>query len=142
MALRLALTPELRALLEDAAVPKRVHDLKLALHVLHGLGVEIHGPVDDTMLLSYALNPTHATQALADVAARNGHTPPTTLAAAAAAIECPYTAPARKRWNEPVSTRVYSEIDLPLAPVLYRMEQAGVRIDISALDGLSKRFGV
>jgi hypothetical protein len=40
-ALRLPLTPELRALLEDASVPKRVHDWKLALHVLGGLGVEL-----------------------------------------------------------------------------------------------------
>ena len=38
--------------------------------------------------------------------------------------------------------RVYRDIDLPLAPVLFRMEQAGVRIDIGVLDGLSKRFAV
>jgi DNA polymerase-1 len=50
-ALCLALTPELRTLLEDAAVPKRVHDWKLALHVLSGLGVNLRGAVDDTMLL-------------------------------------------------------------------------------------------
>jgi DNA polymerase I len=37
--------------------------------------------------------------------------------------------------------RAYEEIDLPLAPVLYRMEQAGVRIDTSVLGHLSKRFG-
>ena len=36
-ALRLSLTPELRALLEDPSVPKRVHDWKLALHVLLSL---------------------------------------------------------------------------------------------------------
>ena len=29
--------------------------------------------------------------------------------------------------------RVYREIDLPLAPVLFRMEQAGVRIDKGVL---------
>ena len=40
-ALRLELTPELRALLEDATVPKRVHDWKLVLHVLGGLGVDV-----------------------------------------------------------------------------------------------------
>jgi DNA polymerase-1 len=39
-------------------------------------------------------------------------------------------------------TRVYGEIDLPLAPVLFAMEQAGVRIDKNALDSLSKRFSV
>src|SRR6202042_3687951 len=37
-------------------------------------------------------------------------------------------------------TRVYAEIDLPLAPVLYRMEKAGVRIDKNALSGLSEKF--
>ena len=82
-ALRLALTPELRALLEDAAVPKRVHDWKQALHLL-GAQAWLRGTVDDTMLLSYALNPTHATQSLADVAARHGQAPSSLPAAAAA----------------------------------------------------------
>jgi DNA polymerase-1 len=138
-ALRLSLTAELRALLEDANVPKRVHDWKLALHVLHGLGVELRGPVDDTMLLSYALNPTHTTQTLADVAARNGQGPPSSLPASAAAIHA--LAPAlREEVDKAGVARVYAEIDLPLAPVLFRMERAGVRIDTLALNGLSERF--
>jgi DNA polymerase I len=139
-ALRLPLTPELRALLEDAGVAKRVHDWKLALHVLGGLHVALHGPVDDTMLLSYALNPTHATQSLADVAARNGQGPPSSLPAAAAAIQALATA-LRQEADKAAVTRVYAEIDLPLAPVLCRMEEAGVRIDTTALSGLSDRFG-
>jgi DNA polymerase-1 len=140
-ALRLPLTPELRALLEDAAVPKRVHDLKLALHVLHGFDIMLAGAVDDAMLLSYALNPTHATQTLADVAARHGQGPPLTLAAAAAAIDALIPA-LRSEADRSGVARVYTEIDLPLAPVLYRMEQAGIRIAIHALDGLSKRFSL
>ncbi len=141
VALGLPLTPDLRALLEDAAVPKRVHDWKLALHVLSGPGVALRGPVDDTMLLSYALNPTHATQTLADVAARHGQAPPSTLAAGAAAIHA--LAPSLRAEVEKSGLgRVYSEIDLPLAPVLFRMEKAGVRIDIGVLDGLSKRFAL
>jgi DNA polymerase I len=139
-ALHLPLTVELRALLANTNVPKRVHDWKLALHVLHGLDVELSGPVDDTMLLSYGLNPTHATQSLADVAARNGHNPPLSLAAAAATVLS--LAPTlRKEVDHLGVDRAYKEIDLPLAPVLYRMEQAGVRIDTSVLDHLSKRFG-
>ena len=138
-ALLLSLTPELRTLLADAGVPKRVHDLKLTMHVLDGLGVDLNGHADDVMLLSYALNPTHATQSLADVAARHGAAPPASLPAAAAAI---YTltptllAEVKREGLE----RVYAEIDLPLAPVLYRMEQAGVRIDVAALNKLSERF--
>ena len=138
-ALRLPLTPELRALLEDAAAPKRVHDWKLALHILGDVGVELRGLVDDTMLLSYALNPTHATQSLADVAARNGQTPPSSLPASAAAIHALVPA-LREEAAKAAVSRVYAEIDLPLAPVLYRMEEAGVRIDTGVLDGLSKRF--
>ena len=138
-ALCLALTPELRALLEDAAVPKRVHDWKLALHVLSGLGVSLRGAIDDTMLLSYALNPTHSTQTLADVAARHGQPAPSTLAAGAAAIHA--LTPVLKAEVEKTGVeRVYAEIDLPLAPVLFRMEHAGVRIDTTALSGLSDRF--
>jgi DNA polymerase-1 len=71
VALRLALTPELRALLEDASIPKCTHDLKSALHILDGRGVTLRGQTDDTLLLSYALNPTHTAQSLADVAARD-----------------------------------------------------------------------
>ncbi|MGH9589926.1 MAG: DNA polymerase I [Terracidiphilus sp.] len=138
-ALRVPLTDDLRTLLADPAVPKCMHDLKLALHVLHGLGVELRGHVDDTMLLSYALNPTHNTQTLADVAARSGLAPPKSLAEAAAATQaltCVLLDEVKKEELE----RVYSEIDLPLAPVLYRMEQAGVRIDIKELGRLAEHL--
>jgi DNA polymerase-1 len=140
-AVRLPLTAALQALLEDETVPKRAHDLKLCFHVLHGLGIQLRGAVDDAMLLSYALNPTHASQTLADVAARHGQAPPATLTAAAAVIES--LVPSLRSEAERLDvTNVYTKIDLPLAPVLYRMEQAGIRIDTRALDGLSKRFGL
>ena len=61
--------------------------LNLALHVLCGLDIALRGSVDDTMLLSYALNPTHTTQTLADVAARHNQQAPESLPAAAAAIQ-------------------------------------------------------
>jgi DNA polymerase-1 len=140
-ALRLPLTPELRALLEDAKVPKRMHDWKSALHALGAHGVALRGAVDDTMLLSYALNPTHSTQSLADVAARHSQAPPATLAAGAAAIHALVPALLAEAEQAGVG-RVYAEIDLPLVPVLFRMEQAGVRIDTGVLNGLSKRFAV
>jgi DNA polymerase-1 len=139
-ALHMPLTDELRALLADAKVPKRAHDLKMALHVLSGLGVELHGHVDDTMLLSYALNPTHTTQTLADVAARSGLTPPKSLPEAAAeiqALSCVLLDEVKKEELE----RVYAEIDLPLAPVLFRMERAGVRIDKKELGRLAEHLG-
>jgi DNA polymerase I len=139
LALRLPLTPELRELLEDVTVPKRVHDWKLALHGLGDVGVELRGPIDDTQLLSYALNPTHATQSLADVAARNNQPAPSSLPAAAATIQALVPA-LREEVDKAGVARVYAEIDLPLAPVLFRMEKAGVRIDTTALSSLSDKF--
>ena len=135
----LSLTPELKKLFEDASVPKHVHDLKLALHVLCGLNVDLKGRVDDGMLLSYALNPTHTTHTLADVAARQNQTAPTSLAAAAA-VTLALVADLRDEVGRSKVSRVYEEIDLPLAPVLYRMEKKGVRIDLGVLDSLSRQF--
>ena len=135
----LPLTAELKALFEDASAPKRVHDLKLALHVLGGLDVDSHGSFDDSMLLSYALNPTHTAQTLADVAARHNQAAPKSLSAAAAATQFLVT-DLRAEAERAHVTSVYETIDLPLAPVLYRMEKNGVRIDTAVLDRLSKRF--
>jgi DNA polymerase I len=137
--LRMPLDPQLSTLLQDSSVPKRIHDLKLALHVFHDLGVDLQGNVDDSMLLSYAVNPTHASQTLADVAARHGLDPPSTLSSAAASVET-LTAELGKEVETMRLSQVYRDIDLPLAPVLYRMERAGIRIDTAALGELSKRF--
>jgi DNA polymerase-1 len=139
VALRLPISPVLRALLEDASVPKRTHDLKLALHLLTAQDIALRGSVEDTMLLSYALNPTHATQALADVAARHNQAAPATLAAGAAAV-CRLAPVLMEEAEKAQVQRAYREIDLPLAPVLFAMEQAGVRINRDALASLSARF--
>ena len=139
-ALQLPLTDQLRALLEDAKVSKQTHDLKSALHLLAAQGVVLCGAVDDAMLLSYALNPTHSTQSLADVAARNSQPAPATLAGGAAAIHA--LVPSLKEEVEKAGVDRAYAMDLKLAPVLFRMEQAGVRIDLGVLDGLSKRFAI
>ena len=140
IALQLPVTEQLRALLEHAAVPKQTHDWKTALHLLTAQSVALRGTVDDSMLLSYALNPTHATQTLADVAARHSQAAPSTLAAGAAAIRA--LVPALKAEVEKAGLEQVYAMDLQLAPVLFRMEQAGVRIDLGVLDGLSKRFAL
>jgi DNA polymerase-1 len=144
LALRLQLLPPLKELLEDAKISKIVHDWKTALHRLADLEVALRGPepggIADTMLLSYALNPTHTTQSLVDVVARSGQSVPTTLAGAAHSIQT-LLPTLKSQVAEQNLTSVYETIDLPLVPVLYRMEEAGVRVNLSALDELSQRFG-
>jgi len=140
MAMRLPLNPELKALLEDESVPKIAHDWKTALHRFAELGVTLRGAVTDTMLLSYAVNPTHSTQTLVDVVARSGQGVPSSLPGAAHAVQA-LVPTLRKQVEEHKLTPVYETIDLPLVPVLFRMEQAGVRVNLGALDELSSRFG-
>ena len=51
------------------------------------------------------------------------------------------TAPTRRENSSPL-TDVYTRIDLPLVPVLLRMEQAGVRVDSQVLRDLSSRLSI
>ena len=60
----------LREALEDAALPKDVHDLKAVLRAFAPHGVTLAGVRDDVMLLSYLVNPTHSTHTLVDMSAR------------------------------------------------------------------------
>ncbi len=138
-ALTLPVTDRLVALLADASIPKVLHDWKTLLHRLAERGLALDGPVEDTMLLSWLLNPTHATQSLVDVAARAGATPISTPATAARAIASIHPRLCADIERQEL-LRVYREIDLPLTPVLFAMERVGIRIDLAALDALSTRF--
>ncbi|MGA7155942.1 MAG: DNA polymerase I [Acidobacteriaceae bacterium] len=60
----------MREALEDAALPKQVHDLKAVLRALEPHGVKLAGTITDVMLESYLLNPTHSSHTLVDMAAR------------------------------------------------------------------------
>jgi DNA polymerase-1 len=141
LSLDAAYAPDLRKLLEDATVPKAVHDLKGTLRVLEQNGIQLAGVRDDIMLYSYLVNPTHTTHRLADVVARFTSRPLQEIA------EKQLTEAAHAIWKlapimrEEIKTlgteEVYTTIDLPLTPVLLRMEEAGVRIDREVLDKMA-----
>jgi DNA polymerase I len=146
IALRIAITSpageRLKRLLEDATVPKSVHDLKGTMRVLEKHGIAIANAHDDLMLYSYLINPTHATHRLADVVARFTSRPlaesgERQLPEQAAAIRL--LAPSMRHDVEEIpALDVYNRIDLPLVPVLLSMERAGVRIDVNVLQGLAR----
>jgi DNA polymerase-1 len=134
----------LRSLLEDASVPKRVHDLKGTLRTLQQQGIRLAGANDDLMLYSYLVNPTHATHRLADVAARFTSRPlqeagEAQLAEAAHVIRG-LTPTLRDDIDALDERRVYEEIDLPLAPILLKMETVGVRIDSRVLNLMGEKL--
>jgi DNA polymerase-1 len=147
-ALRLSLTSEtgarLKSLLEDASVPKTVHDLKATMRALENHGITIANVRDDLMLYSYLINPTHATHRLADVVARFTGSPLSEtgerqLPEQAAAIYALVSA-MRTDVEAIKAVAVYEMIDLPLVSVLLAMERTGVRIDVSVLAGLAENL--
>jgi DNA polymerase I len=132
----------LKALLENAAVPKTVHDLKATLRSLENHGIAIANVRDDLMLYSYLINPTHAAHRLADVVARFTNSPLSEvgdrqLPEQAAAIQA-LAATMRSDVEAMKALEIYKMIDMPLVPVLLGMERAGVRIDVNVLNVLAK----
>ncbi|HYM10413.1 MAG TPA: DNA polymerase I, partial [Bryobacterales bacterium] len=126
-----------KSVLEDAAIPKAVHDCKAAWPALGRRGIVLQGVQHDTRLYSYLLEPTYSDYSLSNcVLRRHGHKTESEPAQEADFIH---------RLAEELSPQidaagvreVYERIELPLSPVLIRMERAGVRIDPEALKLLS-----
>ncbi len=130
----------LKAVLGDAAIPKAVHDSKSAMHVLREHDIVLAGVRDDPMLYSYLLDPTYPSHRLTEVALRRFNLKLEGTLAEAADLTGRFVAELRAQVEQAGLTRVYAEIDLPLVPVLARMEQAGVKIDVRVLAEMSSRL--
>jgi DNA polymerase I len=129
--------------LADAKKPKVVHDPKL-FHLLAGKDIAneaegVAGIRHATMLYSYLLRPTTAKHEFAEVVLRHMNR---TLSGAPGerADFLLRAAPVLREEVEKLGLlEVYEKIDLPLAPVLARMEAAGVRVDPAELDRISTK---
>jgi DNA polymerase I len=147
-------THGLREALEDATLPKHVHDLKAVLRALEPHQITLAGVRDDVMLYSYLINPTHGSHILPDVTARftDRALPHASKTPSDAEISnlLPEAANAvhrlsgilRSQIESAHLTHIYETMDLPLVSVLLRMEQAGVRIDSAVLGEMSTRLAI
>ncbi len=142
--------------------PKLGQNLKYDAHVLANHGIELRGIAHDTMLQSYVLNSTatrHDLDSLAltylglktvsyeEVAGKGARQVAFSQVPLAEAV--PYAAEDaditlrlhRVLWPkleaEPKLRRLYEEIEIPLVPVLVRIERNGVKVDRDALAALS-----
>ena len=129
--------------LGDSKRPKIVHDPKLfsllAMPDASNGRDAVSGIRHATMLYSYLLRPTTANHELAEVVLRHLNR---TLSGAPGerADFLIRVAPMLRTEVEKLGLLdVYEKIDLPLAPVLARMEAAGVRVDKKELDIISKK---
>lgn len=136
-----------RSLLADGSIPKSVHDWKAATHALSGgPGVpaenlrEINGVEHEPMLYSYLLDPTYSSHDLASVALRHFNLKLSGSLAEAADLTGRLATSLHQKVEEAGLLGVYRDIDLPLVPVLARMEEAGVKVDCDVLFEMGRRL--
>jgi DNA polymerase-1 len=143
---------ELRSVLENGLIEKSVHDLKRAVGLLANDNIKLEGIKNDTFLAAYLLDPNRTKYELADLArealgfeSSNGDHPNWTATqwqtAEAADLTLQVAKILHTRILEKKLETIYSEIELPLAPMLYRMERAGIKVDRQVLADLSSFLG-
>jgi DNA polymerase I len=155
---RATVLAQLQPLLEDANRAKVGQNLKFDLNILARYGITLRGIAHDTMLTSYVLDSTattHGMDALAkkyldyatihfeDVAGKGAKQitfDQVTVETAGqyAAEDADITLRLQQTlWPRvqalPALARLYQELELPLIPVLARMERTGISIDRSLL---------
>ena len=155
----------LKGWLEEPGAQKVGHNLKFVSHVLANHGIELAGGAGDTMLESYVLNSTAIAHDFDKAVKRyleldcissedvfgKGRGK---LSPAQAPLEkvTPYAAQkadyalrlhrllAEKLDETPVLNEVLGNMEMPLSPVLARMERAGVLVDASVLSEHSQEL--
>ena len=156
----------MKPLFEDAAIGKTGHDTKQDFVVLRRHGIEVQGVTGDTMIASYLLNPSRRNHVLEDIAVEwiGEHLPPPPSpkkkkgnivaqgvsehqeewhgscrrAEAIARLRSPLAA----ALGEKSLARLFTDIELPLATVLGRMELAGIKVDSTVLQKMSQETAV
>jgi DNA polymerase-1 len=142
----------LRDVLSNGLLSKSVHDLKRAVALLAPLGIEPEGVTDDTLLAAYLLDPVRSKYELVDLAREavgsdgageppEGWTQSQWRAAEAADLTAQTAHVLHGRILENDLEAIYNEIELPLAPLLYQMERAGLYVDTKVLSDLSGYLG-
>lgn len=160
---------KLWSILTDQSITKIGHNLKYDLHIMANEGWDIDKirPIDDTMLISYALHGTLHGHGLDELAQKYlAHSnisfaslfPPKTKDADMhfdcldISLATPYAAEdaticmalydlMRPQLNQNEKLRhLYETCDLPLMPILLKMERAGVLVNKTGLQQLSNIF--
>ncbi|MGQ0586766.1 MAG: DNA polymerase I [Gammaproteobacteria bacterium] len=157
----------LKPLLQDEKKPKVGQHIKYDLNVLSRYGIEVRGVAFDTMLESYVLDAAgwrhdmdsmaeqhlgHKTITFQDVAGKGKAQVsfaqvPVDKAAEYAAEDADITLRLHQALHPKVAAvpalqKVLETIEMPLVPVLARIEQNGVLVDAAQLKRISHEFGV
>ncbi len=149
----------------DSGVTLIGHDLKEVLRLVEGPAsgeTPIACGLVDTMLLSYVTEPARHAHTLADVSfERLRYTPMTpadagwgkgmlpligderlnAFAAEQVVLPARFMGPMQEGLGESALASVYDTIEAPLLPVLLRMEERGIQLDVAYLEAMSTDLG-
>ncbi len=156
---------QLKPLLEDPAKGKIGQHLKYDINVLGNYGIELQGVASDTMLASYVLNSTatrhdmdslsskylgHTTISFEEIAGKGAkqltfNQIEMEQAAPYAAEDADITLKLNQNLIPQVSEhdslkKLLDEIELPLVPVLSRIERNGAKVDVNKLGTQSQQM--
>jgi DNA polymerase-1 len=156
------LLDELRPMFESTDIEKTGHDIKLAMVMLGNYNILLDGPLFDTMLAHYLIQPElkhylsyigtiylhHGGRTLDDYFGtkweeeRDMRFLPDELRAAFTTERADMILRLRPRLEAEMqrmnTEKLFRDIEMPLVPVLARMEQSGVLLDTATLREISK----
>ena len=149
--------------LADAALPKIGQNLKYDLSVLKRAGLTVGGVAFDTMVASYLLNPGRTSHGLTAIAAEflgrsmisyeeatGGKNlsfaladidKATDYAAEDADVALQAAEKMEPMLEEAGLKKLFDELEVPLVPLLSKLERNGVALDVDQLGELSKELG-
>ncbi len=154
---------EFKPFFEAEEIEKIGQNLKYDISVLSNYGVKVNGPIFDTMLAHYLINPdmrhnmdimaetylAYQTQSIEELIGKKGKNQKTMRqvdpekVAEYAGEDADITlqlAAIFKEKLEPSTAKVLKDIETPLVQVLSRMEMEGINLDREALSRLSKEL--
>jgi DNA polymerase I len=147
-------------MLHDHIHTKTVHDLKATLLVFHRIGVRLAPPYVDTMIADYLLNPNRRDHSLDTImlerlGTRLGPGTQETIqpqslfevdsgsretAAEAATALAKLEPILRAQLMEQGSLKLFTDVEMPLVPILADIERNGFLLDVDGLHELSKEL--
>lgn len=164
--LRTAFLKQLKSILENPKVEKVGHNLKFDLSVLGENGIEMEGVAFDSMIASYLLNPgtrahnletlalaelNYEMQPLSDLIGPRGKNQLPMAAIPVADLGWYSAEDADITWRlveklEPKLEKsdvagLFSKIEMPIVPILSRVERTGVKIDAAVLEKMAAEYG-